>query len=178
MTSETLNHQDESAPVIDIDPAQIKMLDQRLRSEQNLIGGILAGVVAASVGAILWALITVATEFQIGFMAVGVGLMVGFAIREFGKGIDPVFGIAGAVLALLGCAVGNLLAMCGLLAKHNDIPFFTILSVLEVEAVKNLMVAGFGAIDLLFYGIAIYEGYKLSFRTLTEGEIEAFLPPK
>ncbi len=81
-------------------------------------------------------------------------------------------------MALLGCAVGNLLATCGLLAKHNDIPFFTVLSVLEVEAVKNLMVASFSPMDLLFYGIAVYEGYKFSFRRLSVGEIESLLPPK
>jgi len=178
MTNEMALEGEETARTIEIDPVYMNMLRERLRSQQNLIGGILAGVVAASVGAILWAVITVATEFQIGFMAIAVGFLVGFAIRTVGKGIDTVFGIVGGVLALLGCAVGNLLAICGLLAKHNDIPYFTVLSVLEVEAVKNLMVVGFSPIDLLFYGFAVFEGYKFSFRRPTAGEMESILPPK
>jgi hypothetical protein len=35
------------------------------------------------------------------------------------------------------------------------------------------MTANFSPIDLLFYGIAIYEGYKLSFRQVTEDELRA-----
>ena len=37
--------------------------------------------------------------------------MVGLAVRKFGRGVDPVFGIAGAVLALVGCTLGNLLTI-------------------------------------------------------------------
>jgi hypothetical protein len=176
MTEEKSEHQEESSVEIEIDPVKLKMLNDRLRSQQNLVGGIIAGVAAAGVGAILWAIITVTTGFQIGFMAIGVGFLVGLAVRTVGKGVGSIFGLTGAVLALVGCVTGNLLAICGLLAKHNDIPFFTVLSVLEFEAVKNLMVAGFSPIDLLFYGIAVYEGYKLSFRRLTAADVETILP--
>ena len=168
--------QDAQSLDIEIDPVKMKMLHDRFRSQQNFVGGVIAGVVAAGIGAVLWAVITVTTEFQIGFMAVGVGFLVALAVRSVGKGIDNIFGLAGAALALIGCTAGNLLATCGLIAKHNDIPFFTVLSVLEWEAVKNLMVAGFSPIDLLFYAIAVYEGYKLSFRTLTSADLEDVLP--
>jgi hypothetical protein len=176
MTDEKSEHQDESSQKIEIDPVKMKMLQDRLRSQQNLVGGVIAGVVAAGVGAILWAVITVTTEFQIGFMAIGVGFLVGIAVRRVGKGVDTIFGLTGAVLALVGCAAGNLLAICGLLAKHNNLPFFTVLSGLEFELVKNLMVASFSPMDLLFYGIAVYEGYKLSFRRLAAADLEGVLP--
>lgn len=155
-----------------IDPAKLSLLHGRLRSQQNLIGGILAGMFASMIGAIVWAVITVTTEHQIGFMAIGVGFLAGYAIQIAGKGIDRIFGVIGAVLALLGCAIGNLLGICWLLAKHNDISFFTVLSVLEYEAVINLMSKWFSPIDLLFYGIAGYEGYKFAFRRLTDAELE------
>jgi hypothetical protein len=167
---------EKSSQKIEIDPVKMKMLQDRLRSQQNLVGGVIAGVVAAGVGAILWAVITVTTEFQIGFMAIGVGFLVGIAVRRFGKGVDTIFGLTGAVLALVGCAAGNLLAICGLLAKHNNLSFFTVLSGLEFELVKNLMVASFSPMDLLFYGIAVYEGYKLSFRRLAAADLEGVLP--
>ncbi len=84
MTDETSNQEDESSRAIELDPVQMRMLHERARSQQNLIGGILAGMVAASVGAILWAVITVATGFQIGFMAIAVGFLVGLASRTAG----------------------------------------------------------------------------------------------
>ena len=70
-------------------------------------GAVLAGLIAAGLGAYLWAVITIATGYQIGFMAIGVGVLVGSAVRGFGKGIEPVFGVIGTTLALLGCAAGS-----------------------------------------------------------------------
>ena len=70
---------------------------------------LIAGVVVAIIGAIIWAAVTMATEYQIGYMALAVGAAVGLSIRFVGKGIDQVFGITGAILAILGCLLGNFL---------------------------------------------------------------------
>ena len=40
---------------------------------------------------------------------------------------------------------------------------------------KEIMVATFSPMDLLFYGIAVYEGYRLSFRRLTRDDLAAAL---
>jgi hypothetical protein len=135
-----------------------------------------AGVVAALIGAGLWAAITVATKFQIGFMAIGVGFLVGIAIRTVGKGVDNSFGIVGAILALLGCGLGNLLAMCGLAAAEVGIGMFDVVKILTPKMAVDLMTATFSLIDLLFYGIAAYEGYRLSFRQLTTKQIVERMP--
>ena len=45
----------------ELDPAQVLYLRQRIESEQNLILGLIGGLGAALVGAILWAGITVVT---------------------------------------------------------------------------------------------------------------------
>ena len=155
------------------DEAQLQYALEQLRNEQNLAMGATAGAAAALIGAVLWAVITVVAGFQIGWMAVGVGFLVGIAIRTFGKGLDKTFGIAGAVLALLGCLLGNLLAVCGMIASQEGMGFFEVLSELEPAVVGELMTATFSPMDLLFYGIAVYEGYTLSFRRLTEQELTA-----
>ena len=154
-----------------LDEFHIQLALSQLRTEQNLGMGIGAGAIGAAVGAALWAFITVVTNFQIGWMAVGVGFLVGIAIRRVGKGVDNIFGIAGAVLALLGCLLGDLLAICGSIASEEKMSFFEVLSKLDVEITWKLMVASFSPFDLLFYGIAVYEGYKLSFRQLTERDL-------
>jgi hypothetical protein len=151
-------------PEPQIDQAQLQYAIEQLRSQQNLAGGVIAGLVAALAGAAVWAGITVLTNFQIGWMAVGVGFLVGFAVRAVGKGVDKSFGIAGAILALLGCLTGNLLAVCGIVSRQEGIPFFTLLSRLNVQMIQELMTATFSPMDLLFYGIAVYESYRFSFR--------------
>ena len=65
---------------------QLQMALNTLRSEQNLFIGALAGLAAAMLGAGVWAAVTVLTEYQIGWMAVGIGVLVGFSMRFAGIG--------------------------------------------------------------------------------------------
>ena len=129
---------------------------------ESLPTGFMAGLVAAAVGAGLWALVTILTGLQIGWMAVGVGCLVGWAVRAAGKGTHAGFGMMGAMLALGGCALGNLLAIVVLAARHYQVPLQDVLTRLTPDVVYSLMEATFKPIHLLFYGIAIYEGYRFS----------------
>lgn len=158
-----------------LNPQQLDIALGRLRTHQNLVGGAVAGLVAAAVGAAVWAGVTIGTGYQIGWMAVGIGFLVGLAVRTVGKGLDPAFGIVGAVLALLGCGAGNLLAVVGMVAQAQSIAYMDVLSRLDVSVAERLMVATFSPMDLLFYGIAVYEGYKLSFRQLTHEQLQQAL---
>ena len=141
-----------------MDPQSQVIVEQR----GNLVLGVLGGLVAAAVGACIWAVITLTTGYQIGFMAIGVGFLVGIAVRQLGRGSSPVFGVAGAALALAGCLVGNLLTIVGYVVREQGIPFSQALHVLEPGTAINALVETGSPIDLLFYGIAIYEGFKLS----------------
>jgi hypothetical protein len=131
-------------------------------STDNLPMGFLAGLVAAGFGAAAWAGVTLATGYQIGWMAVGVGCLVGWAVRAGGKGTHATFGLLGALLALGGCAAGNLLAVIIMAARHFDVALLDVFSRLTPETMLGLMQASFKPIDLLFYGIALYEGWKFS----------------
>ncbi|REJ69178.1 MAG: hypothetical protein DWQ31_05460 [Planctomycetota bacterium] len=130
-----------------------------------------AGLAGALVSAIAWAAITASTGYQIGYVAIAVGFVVGFAIRIAGKGMDPIFGYIGAGLALLGCAVGNLLSVSYFVADELDLSFADFLLNLNVPLVVEMMKASFSPMDLLFYGLAIYAGYKFSFRQITQDEL-------
>jgi len=156
----------------EIDQAKLQMLLHEVKDNQNLLFGTVGGVVAAAIGAGIWAIITALTNFQIGWMAVGVGFLVGHAVRISGKGIDKTFGAVGAVLSLLGCVLGNLLTACILISKHEHIPFLQLLPRLNPQIAIELIRATFHPMDLLFYGIAVYEGYRFSFRRLSKEELE------
>jgi len=124
--------------------------------------GLLAGLVAAAVGAALWAGVTVLTGYQIGWMAVGVGALVGVAVRAAGKGTTLAFGILGAMLALGGCLVGNLLTGAVVLSRHWNIPLAAFFARLTPDVTVKLMTAMFSPMDLLFYALAVWQGYKFS----------------
>ena len=125
-----------------------------------------AGLAASLVGAGLWAVITISAHMQIGFMAVGVGFLVAWAVRRFGQGTQPVYGVIGAALALFGCVGGNLLSACGFLAAAQGKPFSEVLNgVLADPALGvRLLQATFNGMDVVFYAIAVYEGYTLARR--------------
>lgn len=129
---------------------------------ENLPMGLMAGLVAAGVGAGLWAIITVVTGYQIGWMAVGVGFLVGVAVRTAGKGTTTAFGVLGAALALGGCLVGNLLTGCIVLSRELDVSLLALSTRLTPDITMELMKAMFSPIDLLFYALAIWQGYKFS----------------
>jgi len=144
---------------------------EKLRLEQNLPLAIIIGLAASIIGAILWAMITVSTNFQIGFMAIAVGAMVGYSIKVFGKGIDPVFGYLGAGLAFLGCILGNFFSIIGFVAQQEGLGYIETLLLIDYNLVPDIMVETFSFIDLIFYGIALYEGYKFSFRNITQEDL-------
>src|SRR5262249_53269232 len=129
---------------------------------ENLPLGFMAGLVAAVSGAGLWALITIFTGFQIGWMAVGVGFLVGWSVRMAGNGRHSVFGIMGALLALGGCALGNLLAIIVIAARQYNVPPLDVFTHLTPDVVVGLMEASFRPMHVIFYFVAVLEGYRFS----------------
>jgi len=154
-----------------VDPLKAQIFMQGIRDEQNLMQGCIGGIVAAAAGAGLWGVVTAVSDYQIGLMAVGVGLLVGYVVRFLGKGIDRVFGIAGGALSLAGCLAGNLLAVCIAVSRQEHMALMEVISRLNPDVVFRIMKATFNPMDLLFYGIAVYEGYRFSFRRLTPEEL-------
>lgn len=70
-----------------LEQRRAEALQAEREARQNLPAAIAAGVVAALIAAAVWATITVVTQFQIGWMAVGAGFLVGHAVRHFGRGL-------------------------------------------------------------------------------------------
>jgi hypothetical protein len=140
----------------------------KLRVEQRMIPAMLVGFAASIAGAILWALFSYLTHMVIGYMAILIGAMVGFSIRYTGRGFEMSYALMGAFFSLFGCAFGNLLTMVGFAAHEYQMGFFEILSKLSIPAVIGVMVETFRLMDVLFYGIAIYEGFRFAHVTFTE----------
>jgi len=128
----------------------------------NLSMGIMAGLAAAVVGAVAWAAVTYYTGYKTGLLAIGVGFLVGFSVRQFGKGKDFSFSIAGAILALVGCLLGNIFTLCMYLSEQEGIGVIEVLSTLDLSIMFDMLVTTFDPMDILFYAFAVYEAYKYS----------------
>jgi len=150
---------------VELNSAQARYGIEELRSHQQLGLAIIAAVPAGLACALVWAFITVRVEWQIGWMAVGVAFLIGLTIRLVGRGLDPVFGVVGAVVSVVSCALGNLLAGCSFVAAHEGVATLDVIMSLNGPFVAALMAAMFNPMDVLFYGIAAYEGYRLSIHT-------------
>jgi hypothetical protein len=135
---------------------------EQLDDQPSLLMGLVAGVIAMLLGAVVWGAITYFTEYQIGWIAIGVGFLVGVAIRFFGRGKTMVFGIAGAVLALLGCLLGNLFFYSGVIAREEAVSFLEVFFffLLTPAAALEVFMVAFDVMDILFYGLAAYAGFS------------------
>lgn len=139
----------------------------QLEDQPNLLMGLIGGAIAMLVGAVAWGAITYFTEYQIGWMSVGVGFLVGVAIRFFGKGKTITFGISGAVLALIGCLLGNLIFYAGIIAREESASFLEVFFflVLSPAAALEVFTLAFDFKDILFYGLAAYAGFSAAMDT-------------
>jgi antitoxin component YwqK of YwqJK toxin-antitoxin module len=168
--------EEEKEPLAESDEELVNELDEininKLKIHQDFYYAIVGGSLATLISAFIWAVVTVATKYQIGYMAIGVGLFVGFSIQFFGAGVDKKFGYLGAFLSLLGCLLGNLFSQVGFFAQEYSLGYFESLSYLNYRLIINVLIETFSPIDILFYGIAIYEGYKFAFRRVSVQEIK------
>ncbi|MCB0399249.1 MAG: hypothetical protein KDD26_06410 [Winogradskyella sp.] len=142
-----------------------------LKAEQSLPAAIFAGVFVGILAAMVWAFITVTTGYKIGIVAIGVGAAVGLGMRYFGKGIDSIYGIFGAIIAIISCFVGDLLSIIGLIADAESLGFFETLLLFDYSQTFNVIKEIASPMDFIFYAIAAAEGYKFSFRNFTEKEL-------
>ena len=131
---------------------------------ENFPLAVAAGLAAAVAGALIWAAVTVVTQTELGIIAVAIGYLVGLAIKTVGHGRSRKFGILGAVCGLFGCVLGSLLSDVAFYADQMHIPYMEVPGALNMSLIGKLVSVFFSPMDLLFYAIAVYEGYRFSFR--------------
>ena len=144
-----------------------QIIDNQIIDTSEKIGNIplaiVFGLVASLIGASLWAVITISTKYQIGYMAIAIGFLVGYAVRFGGKGHHITFGVIGAVFSLFGCVLGNYLSLIGFTSTEIHMSFFQTFTTVSPSLVFQVMTEQFQFMDIVLYGIAVYEGFKFSF---------------
>jgi len=159
---------EESTETIPAAPAEPGEVDTaaavtQLRGQQNFGLAVLAGLAAALVGAVVWALFAYATGMELGLIVIAIGALIGFVIRKVGRGVDPAFGILGAACAAISWALGTILSDVAFLAKQAGTPFLDVLTGLGVSASISFAISHADVMDFVFLAIALWEGYKFSY---------------
>jgi hypothetical protein len=134
----------------------------------KLILGTLGAIAGALLGAIAWGAITATTHLQIGYMAVGVGFLAGYGMRVLGGGRDRADGVIAGIVAFAGCVLGNLLTVVIDFAPHDNahrgILELTTVVVLNPKLAWLLLRESFSIMDVLFYALAVYAGYRTALK--------------
>lgn len=160
---------------VEIDPERFAALQEQMLREQSLPRALFAGILAGLVAAFVWGWITKVTEYEIGWIAIGVGFLVGFAMRTFGKGVTPLYQVLGAVLAGLSVAMGKIMAITMMVAAEHDVGAWELFSELSGGDMIAMLKETFSAMDFLFYAIALWAGWQYSLRQISEQELRSVL---
>jgi hypothetical protein len=126
------------------------------REKEQLSGGSIlialgAGLVAAIFGGVVWGLIVLLTDYEIGFMATGIGLLSGYAVLFFTQKKGLPLQIVAVISSLAGILVGK---------------YFTFYSI-----VKEILIEEIGPVA---EGITIFSGELM--RLFTESIWELASP--
>lgn len=123
--------------------------------------GFILGALACVVTALLWMAITLITDFQVGWMAVAVGFLVGHSVRLSLKWHSDLHGFMAAGYALLGCLIGNCLSAIVLVAREEGVSISMAISNADWESTRVAMELFFMPVDILFYILALTAGFTI-----------------
>jgi hypothetical protein len=140
---------------------------KKLRRYQSFLYALIGGLLITVVSSLAWAFVTAVTGTQGVYMALGVGLLVGIAVRYFGAGINRIFGILAALLALAGSLLGYYLSQAGFPEEVQLASMIKIPESLSPDLMFNTLRDTFGPLDLLFYSLAALLAYLLAIRRIS-----------
>ncbi len=135
----------------------------------DLVGGLFAGIVATAVASALWYGVVVATNYQVGLIAIAVGFVVGQGVALGARRRGHVVLVAISVaLTLLGLAISEYL-----IAMHFIIPALAAEGI-DIELLQppdlmvELLIESVKAepMTLLFWGIALFQAFAIPARLL------------
>lgn len=92
----------------------------RLVRAQSLRGATVAAVLAIVAFSLVWVTLSTALDRVFPWMTVVQGLIIGFAVRRAGRGLDWRFPVVAAVAAAVGALVGNVIVAAAFTAAEFD----------------------------------------------------------
>jgi hypothetical protein len=148
----------------------------RPAGRQNAIIALALAVGVALAGALLWGLIAMLINLQLSLIGLLIGAGIGTIVARYRSGHWPTI-IAGAVIAVAGCALGTLLAMVFRSLKAH-VPLSYILSHLGGPyGLLHYYPGDVGVIGLLFWAVAAYAAIRIPMRGQRAAATAAAMTP-
>ena len=89
------------------------------------IGGIIGGTIAAIIGAVIWGAIAFYGKVEIGYLAIGIGLLVGFGVSAGSRSGGVGAAAIAVILTVLSLVGGKYAAVqMAVMDVHSQIPAF------------------------------------------------------
>ena len=132
-------------------------------SPRPLALAIAAGIVAAVVGGVVWGLIVKWTDYEVGIVAWGIGLVSGAAVAlAAGRARGPVLQAIAVASALLGILLGKYLSYAFVLQEQaKEVGVELGLFSTEIrDFFREDLGSVFGLFDVLFVGLAVYTAWR------------------
>jgi hypothetical protein len=141
-------------------------IDRQLQAETenpNLVLAVLAGLAAAIIGGLIWYGIVIITGYQVGFIAAGVGWLVGIAVM-FGSGRKrgPALQAISVAITLFALVISQWLIMRHFVVEvlveqgFTGLPLFV-----PLDAMVDLVITGIteNLLTLVFWAIALWVAF-------------------
>jgi hypothetical protein len=141
------------------------VLTERIPSRGNFVLALLAGLAAAVVGAVIWMGVMLTTGWDMGsvVLTLGVGLMVGLAIRINGNGSNFIYGMLGIAFTLLSCLVGEI-GVALQSATTSQLDLYAVIMHIDLISLISSIVSHTSLMMLAAYVVGSILAYKLSIR--------------
>jgi hypothetical protein len=126
---------------------------QPLRRTPRPLAGVAAGIGMAFVGAAIWAAAVDSTHNRLSIIGLAIGFAVAFVFMRFGlKG--ALCAVVAALLAVGGCALGDLGAGALLVSSQVHVGVGTVLTKVPISNLMNI-----DGLDALFYALAAFTAF-------------------
>ena len=142
----------------------------KLISEQNFAAAVVVGAVATILAAAGYGIIVATWAFSYGFVAAGVGILIGLSMQFLGRGISMKFAVVATVYAISGCVLGNLFRVIIELAQANATSPFDVLRNNSLSVLAEWSVSDISFVDLVYWFVAVFCAVFLAKRPLSRSE--------
>jgi hypothetical protein len=151
-------------------PELMRAAEAEQFTPQALLPAVAGGLLAAIVGGIVWGLIVILTDYEVGFVAWGIGFLAGFLVVRFAGGRKGVpLQAIGIVASLVGIVLGKYIAYVYFIKEAvreqvseeaaDSIGYF---DTDVMSAFREDFSDVFSGYDLLWAGLAIFTAWRMA----------------
>src|SRR5690606_13217371 len=154
------------APMNDEEKTKYYELAEKLISEQHFAAAVIAGAVATVLAAAAYGIIVAEWAFTYGFVAAGVGIVIGLAMQFLGRGISMKFAAVATVYTITGCVLGNLFRVIMELARASATSPIDVLRNNSLLVLAESSISYLSFLDFVYWFVAVFCAVFLARRAL------------